>query len=507
MHWIRFCFTALLAVFAQLLVPSAAHAKWLKAETRHFIIYSEGSEKELRAAAIRLERFDALLKLKLGFEDKPHQPKLPIYFLERRSDVAALAKGWLPNAAGFFSTRAEGSYAVANREKAANQFDLGSDGTLMHEYGHFFMFRNASFPYPTWYVEGFAEFVSTTTIDDAGNWTMGKPANHRAYSLLKMERLPIEKLLFGRYQGLTKNETSVFYGRSWLLTHMLLTRPEHNKKLGIYFGGIAAGKDQRQAAIEALGDLAELDKTLDRYQREKLTFISSRSPLNTDTTLTVVPLDAMTDGLIPLRLKRLSASDIADLPARFEQLAARFPAEAEPLYELAMTYRGLAAKASPEERSALDAKAEAAVDRALALNPKHVRANVIKADYVMRRLRLAGETSPEKWSAARAYLLTANQAASDDPMVLVAWYDSFGRQRRVPSQTARDGLARAFELVPEQPDIRARYAYDLAAQNRFDEAIKLAETLAFNPHSGAQGERLLERIKAMRDRKAPKPEE
>lgn len=507
MSSIRFCLAALLAVFAQFLAPAAAQAKWLKAETRHFIIYSEGSEKELRAAAIKLERFDALLKLKFGFAEKPYQPKLPIYYLARQSDVQKLTKGWQPNAAGFFAPRPEGSFAVANREKANNEFDLGSDGILMHEYGHYFMFRHASFPYPTWYIEGFAEFVSTTTIDNAGNWTMGKPAYHRAGSLMNMDKLPIDQILFSRYRGLSKADTSVFYGRSWLLTHMLLTRPEHKDKLAVYFTGIAAGKNPRQAATEAFGDLAALDQTLDQYRNQKLTFIASNAPIQTDTSVQISVLDAMREALIPLHLERLSATDISSVPGRLEQVAALYPREAEPLYELAMAYRWLASKAQPDERTAFEAKAEAAIDRALTLDPKHARANVIKADYVMRRLRIAGDMSPEKWSAARAYLLTANQAANDDPMVLVAWYDSFGRQRRKPSQTARDGLARAFELVPELPEIRARYAYDLADQGRFDEAIKLAETLAFNPHVGQQGELLLERIKAMRDRKASRPEE
>jgi predicted Zn-dependent protease len=124
---------------------------------------------------------------------------------------------------------------------------------------------------------------------------------------------------------------------------------------------------------------------------------------------------------------------------------------------------------------------------------------VIKADILLRRLEAAGETDPARWNAARAYLLTANQVAQDDPMVLMAWYDSFPMQRRKPSKTARDGLARAFALAPEVPELRARYALDLAEQGRFDDAIKVAQTLAFDPHGGKQGQALLSRIESMRD--------
>ena len=459
----------------------------------------------MRETAIRLERFDALLKLKFNFKDKPYQPKLPIYYLPRRSDVQALTKGWQSNAAGFFATRPEGSFAVANREKSQTELQLDGDEILLHEYGHFFMFLHAAFPYPAWYVEGFAEFVSTTTIDANGNWTMGKPAYHRAHSILNMDKISIEQLLFERHKGMSPAATSVFYGRSWLLTHMMLTDPAYNGQLATYFGAIASGKSQREAAIAGFGDLAALDKALDRYKTRKLAFISSRLPIQTDISVTVTSLDAMAEALLPLRLERLSASDISTVPTRLEAIAARFPGQAEPYYELAMAHRWLGSKASAEQRDIHAAKAEAAIDRALAINPRHVRANVIKADYVMRRLRAQQDRSPEHWSAAREYLITANRESSDDPMVLVGWYDSFGLQGRKPSQTARDGLARAFELVPEQPEIRARYAYDLAQQGRFDEAIKLAETLAFNPHGGNQGDLLLERIKAMRDHKAAAP--
>ncbi len=507
MPLIRLCFAAFLAIFAQCLLPAPAHAKWLKAETRHFVLYSSGSEKELRETAIRLERFDALLKLKFGFQEKPHQPKLPIYYLARKADVKALTKGWQPNAAGFFAPRPEGSFAVANREKAQSELELGGDGTLMHEYGHYFMFRHASFPYPAWYVEGFAEFVSTTTIDAKGNWTMGKPAYHRAYSLLNLDVVPINQLLFERYNGLSPAETSVFYGRSWLLTHMMLIKPEHNSKLATYFAALAAGKDPRLAATEAFGDLDTLDKALNKYRTEKLTFITSRAPIQTDIAVTVTPLDALAEALLPLKLERLSASDISALPAKLESLTGRYSNQPEPLYELAMAHRWLGSRAPQEQQEAHTAKAEAAIDQILAINPRHVRGNVIKAEIVMRRLQKGGERSPERWSAAREYLITANRESSDDPMVLVAWYDSFRLQGRKPSPTARDGLARAFELVPEQPEIRSRFAYDLADQGRFAEAIKLAETLAFNPHGGKQGEVLLERIKAMRDRRAQRPDD
>lgn len=498
MHWIRFCFAALLALFAQVLVPSVAQAKWLKAETRHFVIYSSSSEKDLRSAAVRLERFDTLLKLKFGFKDADTPIKLTIYYLEDETDVRALTRGWARNASGFFASRLEGSFAVAHRDKANSGFGLDGGAVLLHEYGHYFMKRYASFAYPSWYVEGFAEFVSTTTIDQDGNWTMGKPANHRANSLLRMPKISIEKLLFGNPSEMKQNEISVFYGRSWLLTHMMLTSPDYNSRLSAFFAAVARGKDHRTATAEAFGDLKRLDLELDRYLGRPIPFMTSKVPLVADSNVSVTPLDPVSEQLMPLALARSSTKGGPELTAALRKLAQANPNIAEPWYQLAMAERWEGIQAEKDRRAEFDARSEAAIDKALAIEPTHARANVIKAELLMKRLQAAGDKDPAHWTAARAYLITANKVAQDDPMVLIAWYDSFQMQGRKPSQTARDALARAFALAPEVPDLRARYALDLADQGRFDDAISIVQTLAFDPHGGQQGQALLRRIEAMR---------
>lgn len=45
-----------------------AHADWLRAETRHFIVYDNARDAEVRALASDLERFDGFIRL---FHDAP----------------------------------------------------------------------------------------------------------------------------------------------------------------------------------------------------------------------------------------------------------------------------------------------------------------------------------------------------------------------------------------------------------------------------------------------------
>jgi len=492
----------LLALLAQLLVSGTAQAQWLHGETKHFVIYSSGSAKELGKFGAQLERFDTLLRLKFDIKTDDNPNKLIVYFLGSQDAVSSLYGGKTRNVAGFYSPQKEGSYAVANRSKAEDMFDLGGMTVLLHEYAHHFMFRNFSYAYPAWYVEGFAEYFSTVTFKEDGNWTMGKPAYHRAYGLIEGQHLPIDKLLFDDISGLTPEQTEVYYGRSWLLVHMLSSMPEYKGKATAYFTAIATGKTEREAAAEAFGDLKQFDKALDSYMSTKLTYWSSKNPLTADTAMTITPMDDIAGKLVMIRLNRLQGK--VDVKSRdsLKALAQANPGRADLWYELALVERELVSSGGKDEKAKGELLAEAAVDKALAADPNHVRANVLKADVLFRRLADAGNAKASDWSKARSYLITANAHAVDDPTVLLAWYDSFIMQRKEPSKVAHDALERAFLLEPEVTEVRVELALDLARLGAFDQAIHLVEFLAHDPHQGDQGRKLLATLIAMRDAKA-----
>ena len=495
-------FAAILALLAQLLLPGTAQAQWLHGETKHFVIYSSGSAKELEKFGAQLERFDTLLRLKFDIKTDDNPNKLIVYFLGSQDAVSNLYGGKTRNVAGFYSPQKDGTYAVANRSKAEDMFDLGGMTVLFHEYAHHFMFRNFSYAYPAWYVEGFAEYFSTVTFKDDGSWTMGKPAYHRAYGLIEGLHLPIDKLLFGDISGLTPDQTEVYYGRSWLLVHMLSSMPEYKGKATAYFTAIAKGKTEREAAVETFGDLKQFDKALDSYMSTKLTYWSSKNPLTADTAMTIRPMDDISGKLVMIRLNRLQGKVDAKSRDNLKALALANPGRADLWYELALVERELVSDGEKDERAKGELLAEAAADKALAADPNHVRANVLKADVLFKRLADEGNIRVSDWSKARSYLVTANAHAVDDPTVLLGWYKSFVLQHRPPSKTAHEALERAFTLEPEVTDVRVEYALDLANSGEFDRAIHLVEFLAHDPHQGDQGRKLLAMLIAMRDAKA-----
>jgi len=68
-------------------------ARWLKAKTQNFIIYSGGSEKSLRSFAENLQRFDATLRFRFKLDGAPDPNRLPIYLVERAADAGRLSSG------------------------------------------------------------------------------------------------------------------------------------------------------------------------------------------------------------------------------------------------------------------------------------------------------------------------------------------------------------------------------------------------------------------------------
>lgn len=497
----RFGLLAKLLVLLALLVPQAAQAAWLRADTHNFVIYSSGSRADLERFARDAEQFDAMLRLRFHVPAQERPVRLTIFMLGSSDDVGRLhgERGFLR---GFYQPSRYGSYAVVGRDRAESAADLSGREVLFHEYAHHFMFRNSAFAYPAWYVEGFAEYVATATFEGSRGWTIGKPAHHRAHGLFSGASLSAERLLFDPPGSDDRERREVFYGRSWLLVHMASNVPERGAQLSRFLADIGRGVPHREAAA-AFGDLAALDTALDRYMQGGLRFSRYDQPLAASAAITITPVDDLSGRLVMLGLQRRVARSPAETRDAIMRLAIANPARADVWYELALAEIAVGQRAGSEaDRTAARRAAEAAVDRLLAAAPDHVLGNVLKGSLSTLRLRDEGDFTPGKWRAARGHIVRANTLDSEEPLALIAWYESFTRQGREPTPTARDGLAKAFAMIPEARDLRAQYAFDLARQGNYDGAIRVMEVLAFDPHSGAQGRAWLDRITAMRDRAA-----
>ncbi len=86
----RECFCAAMA-FAALVVSTPSHAAWKRAESPLFVVYSDGSQKELVDFTQKLERFDALLRAFTGSTAMQPSPiKLQVYLVSNLREVRDL---------------------------------------------------------------------------------------------------------------------------------------------------------------------------------------------------------------------------------------------------------------------------------------------------------------------------------------------------------------------------------------------------------------------------------
>jgi len=499
MHGIRV--TILAAALAALATP--AQARWLRADTESFIIYSESNEKQLHEFAANLQRFDTTLRLVFNVAEKGEESRLPIYLLPSGNDVAELASGSRNTPiVGFYRQSGDGAFAMSHRQKDANvRGTSAAQQMLFHEYSHHFMKRHLRAAFPGWFIEGFAEYYSTVDFDKEGRGMIGQPVYRRAYGLLMLPKMPVERVLMEPPSAMRNlGQTDVYYGRSWLLTHMLFHDPARGNQINAYTNAINAGTDPRQAAGDAFGDLAKLDKDLNRYVEARLSYRTTRDPVPVPTDVRIAPLSADEDAVIMARLERLNAiGDKARMTKARDTLrvlAAKLPDNPEIQFELAAVEWDM-------DREARDLAAmQAAVDKVLAAKPDHVRANVLLGRLNLYQLRDKGETDPAAWREARRPIQLANRTDPDDPVPLYAYFDSFLAEGKRPSDMAIKALERAFALTPENIEMRVAYAFSLANQGQFDPAIRLAKTVAFDPHDNGQGEAILARLEAMRDRRS-----
>lgn len=492
MHGVRITILAALAALA-----TPAQANWLRADTDNFIIYSESSERSLREFAENLQRFDATLRLRLKVAGGKEPNRLTIYLVPRAADAGRLASGKGGSSiAGFYSPDLEGVYAVSHREVIEFKGTSASQQTLFHEYTHHFMKRYFGAAFPAWFVEGFAEFYSTTDFTGKGQYQVGRPAYFRAHGLLNMPRIPVEKLLLQQPREMrSSGQMDVYYGRAWLLTHMLYYDPDRAGQLTAYIEAINRGEEGEKAAVAAFGDLAALDRDLQRYLGRSLAFRTSADPIPIPGEIVVTVLSSAEDALVPWRLERQSARDkerLAEVRDALRKLSEVHGGAANVWYELARAEWDM----GDEKRDA--ATARAAAEKAVAIDPKHVRANVLLGEMMIHDLGKQDDPSTEDWAAARKPIILANRTDPDDPVPLYAYYNSFLEQGMAPPKIAIAGLERAFALAPENPGVRINYAFALARGGDVDRATRLAKVVAFDPHDSGQGEQILAQLEDMR---------
>lgn len=484
----------------------SAHAEWLKAETKHFIIYGDTSERSMRAYAEKVERFDTFLRTYYPVQSEYEIPKLEIYLANGRRDMLRAEPRIGPSVAGFYSPNSGRIHAVVNAESR------GGDLTLFHEYGHHFMYQMAANAYPSWFVEGFAEYYSTADVrpdriqfgrHDEGRMTyfVQLPANSWA---------PMADVLQWKISDSGRYRAGDYYAQAWGLTHYFMSTPERTRMLGLYLAAVTNGEDSVQAMERITG------RSTSQLQDDMRLYLSGAIQVHTPQIQFPTPEVAVS------RLSREQAELLwLDLRLDREPVKVEVADPPEGETDRARQRREMLIRESAEDRAQLIQDALGAgigsgnellrlrvVARGhrLAGNSRegfrvlepHLTRDQVDPDLLRLAAELLMDETDQDTEASEArgnrreaitYLARSLDA---DPLNFLT-YRALNETRRgepgYPSDNDISTLDVAFKLAPQSFDIRMRLAQAYMSRARYDEAIEVLRPVANSPHGGSWSRR------------------
>lgn len=471
-------------VLGALALAAPARAEWIEAQSAHFVIYADGSQRTIARVSEQLERYHAALEFLVGqnYETPSPSNRVTVYVVNTEAEVRKLLGGGGQDVAGFYTPRAGSSAAFVPKLTGAAD---GSDWPLVvlrHEYAHHFNSITTHFPPPRWMSEGSAEFFASARNLPTGGIEIGLPAVHRAGELFYGRSVPAKALLdedvYAKRKG---GRYDAFYGRSWLLFHFLtfeLSRAGQIKKYGDL---LYAGKSHAEAGQAAFGDFQQLDRDLDSYLMRSRTQMLSLKP------------EMLKIG--PTAIRALRPGEAAMMPVRIRSRRGVTPDQAKALLPearaIATRFPGdaavLAALSEAEHDAGNHPAAAAAAERALAIDSKLVDAHLHKARALLAIAResaeLTGTARQAAYVQARDAFLALNRIEPDHPEPLFESVQIYLAMGRPLSPNMLSALERAVEVAPFDMGMRMSVALHQLYSGKRDKARANLVPVAFNPHA------------------------
>ena len=128
-----------------------------------------------------------------------------------------------------------------------------------------------------------------------------------------------------------------------------------------------------------------------------------------------------------------------------------------------------------------DPEAIAAADRAIAADPDRINAYIQKG-YALARGASDADDRDAAWKAVRSQFVKVNRIENDNPIPLMQFYLTYREQGINPPDIAVQGLQRALELAPYDPQLRWMNANQYMTDGTYAWAAATLAPLANNPH-------------------------
>lgn len=459
--------------------------RWLRIRSTNFELFSKWPEVRVRDMSVRLEAYHRVLAQLLGkpAQSAPARP-LSVYVLD--SEEYDSVYGGRPGlVGGFYQASPSETVAVINIDQRADTGGRASlsikrgqdelEWILFHEYAHHFMLQYFSGTYPRWFVEGFAEYVSTVNFKD-GVTTIGLPNSNRVSWLMNEDPVDLHRMLQRDYQPQTGSEVARFYATSWLLTHWIFGDQSRSAAWPRFVSDYRDGADPLVAFESVFGVPAKrMTETLLDYGRNKVSLFRFATPAAIPAEQTTTErLPKARDRILTLGMRaRIGVSkqrqnaflakverQVASLPG--DAFAARVLAHAQ--LSAGRVSEALATLAPFTASESADYEDLSLLGRAYLIRYGHTKA-------------------PEDRASARTAFTRAYRLKSDYVPTLLGLAETYWEDPS-PHPNMVAALESAYTLAPQVEETTRMLCEVLLRQERFADVIWILGPILTNPHAG-----------------------
>jgi len=492
------------AVQALLLLASSAFGQlatqtWTEVRSPHFLVATNGTERQGRQLASRFEAIRSVFENTLGLRVEPGKPFVVMGFKDEKSMRAAMPRFWeekgLAHPVGWFMPGQDKVYAVIRLDAGED----GAYGTVYHEYTHMVLDLNVR-SLPLWMEEGLAQFYGFSMIG-ASEVGLGRPDASCILRLRAAKLIPLAELFRVTHDSpfyTDADKTPTFYAQSWALTHYLMlaekTGPGQRNRVSRFLALRSQGVGMGEATRQIFSDSAKLQAALARYvERSAFRYVLVKTKAG----------DISGDTGARALSRAETAARLGDF-----MLHDRRPQDARPLLEEAARLQPDLATAQESlgflfMRQGERAEALRRFDLAIAADSQSFLAH-----YYHAVLTLEERGATDGGGEAEASLLTAlrlNPGFAPASIALARIYLEDGQK----VERALELVRKAVNIEPGNFSYQMMLASVLVRSRRYDEARAFAQTMAQGARSQDERNRarsFLESLDQIQGRPGPGPE-
>jgi tetratricopeptide (TPR) repeat protein len=462
--------------------------KWIEVKSPHFLVATNGSERQGRQLAARFEAIRSVFEQTLRLRVESGKPFVVMGFKDEKSMRAAMPRFWeekgRAHPVGWFLPGEDKIYAVI-------RIDAGEDGPyaiVYHEYTHMVLNLNVR-TLPLWMEEGLAEFYGFSMIG-ATEVGLGRPDANCIMRLRAGKLLPLAELFRVTHDSPYYNEADkaqTFYAQSWALTHYLMlaekTEAGQSNRVSRFLALRGQGVAPDEATLQVFGDSPRLQAELGRYiERSSFPYVPVKTKAG--------------DTFEDYGARVLSPAETAARLGDF-QLHDRRPQDAKPLLEEAVRLQpGLA---SAQEslgflfmRQGNRAEALRWFDRAIACDSQSFLAHYYHATLTLEERGTTDGGGPAEGSLVTA--LRLNLGFAPAYIALARLY--LGDDRK--TERALEMVRKAVDIEPGNFSYQMMLGSILVRLDRYDAAMAFAKTMEQGARSQEEKNRVRSFVESLR---------